>query len=342
MQMTNTNQINPKVLQAARKKKRWTQEQLADRIGCAKDTVSRWERGQSRSVRSHLRNPLCKNLQIEWQELTDPDVDPETPDISTSLGWMKTKIQVMKDVRVALDLVAMRYDIHPHYVLRLAPLLFVIIAEQSLLWRKRRLDEIDSAFSDMEEKLPDALGHLGGIIFARSGSADERLFEEKNSLGQRDVFGFSFDYGHNWHEEDEGPFMHYIRELVKDLPEGAVASIKPCNDGNMIGSYEVAANTLENITGLSGNEDRCRRMINHIRLGMIDLKECMRFKRDNSESDYKQWLSDKLGQADEKISELLPVPRDTDISPDPDQLLEILGLIGSFWNKNSSVMGMGR
>ncbi|MCY4312482.1 MAG: helix-turn-helix transcriptional regulator [Gammaproteobacteria bacterium] len=308
-QMTNTNQINMKVLRNARKRKGWTQQQLADQIGCTKDTVSRWERGDSLSVRSHLRDPLCEKLQIKWRELTDSDDRSKTSASISEWEWAKTSIQTRKNVRVALNLVALRYDINPNYILHLAPLLFVIIAEQSLLWRKRRLDEINSLMAEAEEKLLNRSGHLGSIL-AASHDVERALYEEDKSLSERDVFGRSIDYGDEFEDrawgDDEGPFLHYIRELIKDLPGGAVTSIEPV-DYDMVGNYEISADTLEHLTGLSGGEDQGRRIINHIRLGSIDLKECIRFKRDNSESDYQKWCSDKLIQADEEIREVCPL-----------------------------------
>ena len=296
--MPNTDLINPKTLRDARKRQRLTQQQLADAIKCSKDTVSRWERGTSRRVRSHLRKPLCDTLRVSWEKLTGPDDQSEVP---VSLGW--TKIPFKKNIRAALHLVALRYDIHPHDVLDLAPLLFVIAAEQSLLWRKRHLEEIDSTWREAEEKLFDYAGHLGGIIAVRTSSADDQLHEEEKSLSQRDVFGRSIRYEH-WTEGDEGPFLHYIRGLVKDLPDGAVTSIES-NDGDMIESYQIAEDTLEQYTGLSGNEEQTRKIFHYIRNGSINLNACIRAKRDSSESDYQQWLSNELERAEESRREEL-------------------------------------
>ena len=303
--MSNTNLINPKAIQITRKKMGLTQQQLADAINCTKDTVSRWERGKCRKVRSHLRDPLCRTLRTNWEKLTGPNDQPEISSMPS--GW--TKIPVEERVRAALQLTALRYDIRPRNILNLAPLLLVIVAERSLLWRKRRLDEINSVLKEADQKMMDCgTGHLGGIIFARHMSADDRLNEEQESLEKRDVFGRSFDYGEFWHEDDEGPFLHYIRELVKDLPDGAVTSIMPSCDGNMIYDYEIADDTLEQETGLSGEDEQGRKIVDYIRDGLIDLRKCIRFRQNNNEPDYQQWLSDELERADEeRRQELLEI-----------------------------------
>lgn len=55
------------------------------------------------------------------------------------------RFRVAKKVHTAFRLVTMRYNITPHDVMTLAPLLFLIVAEGSLPERKRRLNELDEA-----------------------------------------------------------------------------------------------------------------------------------------------------------------------------------------------------
>ena len=77
-----TDAINPQALKAARKRRGMSQQELADEIhaiakGCTKDTVSRWERGTSSKIRSHLRKPLCHVLRVKWEKLTGPTDQPK-------------------------------------------------------------------------------------------------------------------------------------------------------------------------------------------------------------------------------------------------------------------------
>ena len=296
----STDTINPLALKKARKDNYMTQQQLADAIhavakGCTKDTVSRWERGKSQHVRSHLRNALCTVFQVKWETLTETPA-PDQP--KNNLGNATIKVSIGKKEGTSLQLVAERYNVRPRDVLNLAPLLFLIVAERSLLERERRLKEIDTVLEEAKEKLSRNSAHLGGIINARDFSADDQLNEEEESLSKRDVFGRTIKY--EFRDEDhEGPFVHFVRHLMKDLPEDAVTYIESFG-GNMIEIYDIADDTLRACTGISENEESGRDLLHYIRCGAIDLAECLRIKRNEDEENYRQWLSGELAREEEE------------------------------------------
>ena len=293
-----TDAINPQALKAIRKQRGMSQQQLADAVrniakGCTKDTVSRWERGKSLRVRSYLRKPLCDVLRVTWEKLTEPTDQPKG-----IAGDAKIKVSIGKSVRTSLQIVAERYDVRPRDVLELAPLLFLIVAERSLLERKRRLQKIYSALQEADEKLLKNCTHLGGIVAARSVSADDQLQEEEKSLSKKDVFGRTIKYEY-WEEGGKGPFVHFIHGLAKDLPRDAVTSIDSF-DGDMIESYQIADDTLRECTGISEDEEHDQNLLHYIRCGVIDFAECLRIKRDRDKADYRQWLSGELARAEEE------------------------------------------
>ena len=282
--MTELNDIiNPNALKAARKKRWMTQQQLADAIhavakGCTKDTVSRWERGKSQHLRSHLRKALCTVLQVKWEELTEPNYQPE------NIGNdAKTKVSIEKRVGTSLQLVSERYNVRTRDILNLAPLLFLIVAERSLLERERRLKEIDEVLEEAEKKLLENRAHLDCYI---NDTVYDPLQEEEDSLNKRDVFGHSIN-------DDEGPFAHFVRHLTKDLPKDAVTHIDSFG-GNMIENYQIANDTLRERTGIIEDEEQGQDLLHYIRSGSINFTECCRVKRDLDEAGYRQWLSKKL------------------------------------------------
>ncbi len=303
------NTINPQILKAARKQQRMTQQQLADKIGCTKDTISRWERGKSKRVRSHLQDPLCDVLRIKWEKLIEPTKQEKVVHRDYT-----TKVSISREVRISLQLVAERYNVRPREVLDLAPLLFLIVAEQSLLERKRRLEMIYKVMEEARENLLENCAHLGGIITARSDFADQQLEEEKLSLKKRDVFGWSINYDywhedHQWDEDNVGPFLHFLRSLTDKLPKDAVTYIKHGRGGhNTIGSYRIADDTLRECTGISEDEEMGETLLNFIRLGWINFTDCLRVRRDKNEENYRSWLFNELSQIGDTLKEINELP----------------------------------
>ena len=304
-----TDTINPRALKTVREARKLTQRQLAKAIGCTKDTISRWERGKTSRVRIRLREPLCDVLQVTWSRLTAP-----TNKRQRRAADVTFNVSIRKDVRASLQLVAERYSVSAREVLNLAPLLFLIIAERSLLTRKRRLEEIYAVLQESERKLFEHSAHLGGIVAARNSSTDDLLQQEEESLSKRDVFGRTIEY-EDRRGDDEGPFARFIRDLAKPLPKHAVPYIESFG-GDMIEDYRIAEDTLQECTGLSEDVEHGKKILDYMRWGYIDFAECLRVRRDGPDETYRQWLSEELvrAEADSK-RELEAIMADIDALP---------------------------
>lgn len=282
-----TDTINPQTLKAARKRHGLSQQQLAEAIGCTKDTVSRWERGASSMARSHLRKPLSDVLRVKWEELTKPT--DQTSDASTSRN-PTVRVSIAEHARASCQLVAARYEVQPQEVLDIAPLLFVIAAERSLLEREQRLKELRGAIAHAEGELSEHFQHLGAYVAVRDANGEDPLWDEEGALANRDVFG---NQSHS-----EGPFVYFVRSLTNGLPKDAVVSIDSALGGSTIGRYKVADDTLQHLTGISGEEEQDDKLLDHLRSGLINLSDCVRVRRNSDEAQYRQWLSDELSRAE--------------------------------------------
>ncbi len=303
MKKTEDNMINPQALKAERKRRNMTQEKLAEAVKCTKDTVSRWERGASVRVRSSLRDALCSVLRVDWEALSGT-MDGKSPDPEP----YKTKVTIDTNLRNQLQLVAERYGISLQEVINLAPLFTVILAEQSLVWRRNRLQEIESTLTEMQESLTqfderlDEILSTGGDNLSMESlleeSFPESLLQEQESLENRDVFGRSIPIRSNalWAggnpDDPHGPFIDFIHALKKDLPnpKEAVEFMESFN-GNMIHGYYIATDTVKSLTGLSLCEEDDKNILWHIFVeGSIDLRQCIRVRQARSESGYREWL----------------------------------------------------
>ena len=82
--------INPKALKSARKKREWSQKELAEKCNLSPAQVSRWERGKGGRVQARSRENLTQALGVDWEELTRaPDDEDET-----TLPWRRPKVQL--------------------------------------------------------------------------------------------------------------------------------------------------------------------------------------------------------------------------------------------------------
>ena len=299
--MNEENMINPMALKAARKRMNMTQEKLAEAVKCTKDTVSRWERGTSRNVRSRYRDSLCTALRVEWEQLSGTKEDKGAiPRPQPG----RTKVTIDMNLRNSLQLVAERYSISLHDVIHLAPLLLVIAAEKSLVWRRNRLVNIDSELTEMEEKLTHLCERLGETVAVRGTDIENSLLEEGESLKNRDVFGHSISGSNalwDWNdpEDPHGPFIDFVRELMKDIPNEAVIDIRSVN-GKMVYDYKIASDTLNKSIGLSWYEEKDWEILYWIfDEGEIDLRQCLRTRQERDESGYREWLSEQVRKTSE-------------------------------------------
>ena len=219
------NTINSEVLKAWRQKRGWTQKQLADRLKCSSDQVSRWERGKSQNVRSHLRKALTKTFGVEWEELTKfPKESGKTTD---NIFNVQLNVRVRHWERTALQLVSDYYRIPIANIVGLSPLLFLIVAEKSLAHRRAAVSEITSMQDKAETEGIRIAPHLKSDLGASHIVADSVIYSEKTSIEKRDLFGDLVEL--EWVSDPDGeglnPFANYLKRLSEEIPDGMATEL---------------------------------------------------------------------------------------------------------------------
>jgi transcriptional regulator with XRE-family HTH domain len=256
--------LDGKALVEARKKKRWTQVELSGATKIDVSTVSRIERGKPTRVRQNTLKELTKALGVAPESLC-PRAEAERDAM---------KLRIPSRARNALTLVALRYKIRREHVVEIAPLLFFIAAERSLIERQKRVDEVSTS--------ADALLDLQGSIRHLPVSSPvhyEALFGEKKSIKARDLFGEMaledagvIAAGFEYDEAEDNPFVTYLRDSLAKVgssPEVAKSvswlpgfgpSYEICTEeaSSIVGGDAEAAQAIVSGGGRGGDETTAR------------------------------------------------------------------------------------
>lgn len=212
-------QINPQKLIALRKSRNLTAEALAFEAKIGRATITRIENGHTSSSSSNTVKKLAEVLCCRPEELFSP---PETVNVGPLRQRWAASFEMSPNCQNALWLIARRYKERAETILELAPLLFDLIARESMIERRRNLDELRGhrqALEAMANRFP----HLGER-FTTDWDADQYIANEESSIRQEDlrgdlvhrdhpdVFGF---YPDEFDEESDNPFVVHLRNRCK-------------------------------------------------------------------------------------------------------------------------------
>lgn len=277
--------------------------QLARRLGVTPKTVGRWMKGHANPPEPTI-NKIANELGIPVQVLTGEAKmeQPSQPNLGTSRS--RVGADVSARTRNAFILASARYGVSQTQIIELAPLMFTLIAEGSLEYRRgilERAGEHVDALNDMAD---------GFSSYLRSHRAEEGMYDEQNSIEGRDIFGQSV--GEDTHElgyyqPTQNPFFRYLQLLVKGLSDEEAIHL---DDDEDIHVENVPAFALfhEETRKLSeGDAD----LANDISQGTIDLGKLPKELRTaDASAERVDWLrreSDRVREEARKLLETLDV-----------------------------------
>lgn len=286
---TDADRIDPEALKAARERRGLTQSQLAETIGCGKDTVSRWERGYSVRLHPHHRESLCAALGVGWPALAD--AGSGAPDGISG-----------DDARAAFRLAAERYGVGVRDVMEAAPLLFAAAAERSLTERRQRLDAARAEAESAGRALADKAPWLGRAVA-------EAVRKEERSIAENDIFGRLVRSDADG-DDDRGPFARYLRGLAKELPESAASLFAPAAEKADEPAATVEDARPEPAEAWDEISER-RRLFPHFKAGRISVREYLKVRRERDEAGLRQWVSEALARAEREARNASPAPAGT-------------------------------
>ena len=221
--------------------------------------IARLESSRTR-VQPGTLDALAGALEIDARILTGRGRKSERPD-----GSAVAKGRQTPQLQLAFDLIQDRYGPTKDEVVELAPLMFVLLAERSLAWRRERLAEAATAIKEM-----DRLAQHRQLYFLKYvGRVEDGYQQELRSIRERDLLGQVMREDDHWQSsgflEDDlaavTPFADYICHLAEGL-EGDVDFVMDDADGDaVVGSedpicwgaepYQVCRERLQELVGES-------------------------------------------------------------------------------------------
>ena len=214
----NHQSIHPKRLRDLRRRKKLSRRKLAEKSGVSERQIGRVEASSADvPVRVNTMIKLASALGVDAEMLVD---DPTTLDpLPVSLSQdVQLSIKISSQVRLAYDLVKHRYGPSQKDIIKLAPLLYVLLAEGSLAWRREWLEEAKAAMERLEQ-LTDEREQL----LIEDSQMDESIEAERESIERSDHLGDTVSARGGWwgFDDTNNSFSEYLTRLSKklDLPE---------------------------------------------------------------------------------------------------------------------------
>ena len=215
--------VVPEVLAELRKRTGWSRRELAEKARVSPQLIERIE-SQTEPVtvqpRSLERLARAFGPEVE-QSVLSGEIElkpaPPTPE------QLAVTVRSTPGLRLAYELVERRYGAAPKDLYVLAPALFVLLAEGSLDWRRRKLKQAEEAKGALDE-----LGRSNPTLYFAKGyyqqAFDWGLGVEADSIKKGDVLGRDVWNGHGMMQwgftEDDvtvTPFADYLEELAKQV-----------------------------------------------------------------------------------------------------------------------------
>jgi transcriptional regulator with XRE-family HTH domain len=213
--------IHPTTLSVLRTSRDLSQEGLAERSKVAKATISRIERGKSGSANTATIERLARALEVPPKTLTEPPEAMHEADLR-ELGYRTIKVTLKESTFEAFVMAQRRYGVHLFDQIEMAPLFFTLLAEGSLAWRRKKVEEAWEAATRLRS-IGSGAGHLAFVNAVNR--TEEGLAEEEQSIESLDLFGKdvgddAFHLGFD--PSESNPFADYLRHLARDIDPDVV------------------------------------------------------------------------------------------------------------------------
>ena len=145
--------IDPRVIRTLRKKNKLTQGQLAEKLGVSKRQVAEWERERKGAPPVAIRDDNAQKLgqlfRVTKEQLAGKEPFPTGQ--HGDAPKQQITVRLTHQARLNYDLVERRYGVSRDKLIEATPMLFALLARQSLEWREEQLERHRKAIGLLQE-----------------------------------------------------------------------------------------------------------------------------------------------------------------------------------------------
>ncbi len=292
------SEINPGMLKRRRKDTGLSQEDLATASGISRKTIARIEAGQS-SVHATTIKRLSKALGCRLNDLSREPAE-SSDDFSVRYQFRPIKGKIDVYTGLAFKMVEHIYGISRYDQISMAPLFAALLAEGSLDWRRKKLEQINEAADALRSMGDGHFAFATAVLPVHEGAECERKSIDRRDLFREDeLWDALYDLYSGYEPEESNPFTDYIKHLAGRFRSDAIEV-----DGDSAWStrfrpspmprYTINAAELERLTG---KDEWARFAVLYGHAKIRDIPAGL--LGDDSSSERIAWLSEQVPQ-DEK------------------------------------------
>ena len=299
--------IDPKRLRALRKRGRLSRAQLADKAKVSLRQIARLESETSTgsTARDRTVNNLAEVLGVEPGVLTGEMPLPVAPPHREDGQSRQVSAWVQPEIGLAYALIKRRYGVSLTTLVNAAPLMFVLLAEGSFVWRREKLKEVEEATERLDNSGSRHLlsTHVG------AGRSDQGAWIERHSIESRDLFGeavFKDLLEQGYDVGGTNPFAEYLRGLAAKIDDRDIVDVEAdgwINDRGALRNFPeftICNGDVDRFTGGS-NKLNVALLFGFLRVDHIP-EELL---TDDVAEERRQWLDQQFEELPEKLREIV-------------------------------------
>ena len=288
--------IHPEALKTLRNRAGLTQSELAEMLPgkVSLSTIKRMEASKEiNNARPRIARALAHGLNCRDEELAKPPEPPSSDKKRNPIGAdVPIKEQISRDAVQSFRMNEFLYGVSMRAQIEMAPLLFKLMAEGSLKWRKEKLQNILDAQALLQNEARGHLSYAQRAVFELQGPGSQ----EEDSIRNKDIFGKDVSeesYVEGYDRWENNPFLAYIKQEVQRIGAEQVEFDEHGPSYTGLPDFTTDKNEFERL--ICPDEENHQLISEAIIQGIVRLSDLPEELRSNSKHDERiKWFLERL------------------------------------------------